>query len=43
MAVNRDPILKRCRYLGIEPGVVGVFKKSNRNPNALKNIGCSIF
>ncbi len=34
MAVNRDPILKRCRYLGIEPGVVGVFKKSNRNPNA---------
>ena len=34
MAVNRDPILKRCRYLGIEPGVVGVFKKSNRNHNA---------
>ena len=34
MAVNRDPILKRCRYRGIEAGVVGVFKKSNRNPNA---------
>ena len=34
MAVSKEPILKRCRYLGIEPGVVGVFKKSNRNPNA---------
>ncbi len=34
MAVNRDPILKRCRYLGIEPGVVGINKSSNRNPNA---------
>lgn len=35
MAVNRDPILKRCRYLGISPAVLGVYKKpSNRNPNA---------
>ena len=34
MAVNRDPILKRCRYLGISPAVVGIDKKSRRNPNA---------
>ena len=34
MAVNRDPILKRCRYLGISPAVVGISKSSNRNPNA---------
>lgn len=32
MAVNRDPILKRCRYLGISPTVVGIDKKSNKNP-----------
>ena len=34
MAVNKDPILKRCRYLGIEPTVVGIAKSSHRNPNA---------
>jgi small subunit ribosomal protein S4 len=34
MAVNKDPILKRCRYLGISPMVMGINKKSNRNPNA---------
>ena len=34
MAVNRDPILKRCRYLGIPASAVGIDKKSNRNPNA---------
>ncbi len=32
MAKNMQPILKRCRTLGIEPGVMGVDKKSNRNP-----------
>ena len=30
MAVNRVPILKRCRALGIEPSVLGYDKKSNR-------------
>lgn len=30
MAVNRVPVLKRCRSLGIEPAVVGIDKKSNR-------------
>ena len=34
MAVNKDPILKRCRYLGIRPSAVGINKSSNRNPNA---------
>ena len=35
MAVNKDPILKRCRYLGISPAVMGVSKKeSNRFKNA---------
>ncbi len=32
MAKNMQPVLKRCRTLGIEPGVMGVDKKSNRNP-----------
>ena len=31
MAVNRVPVLKRCRSLGIEPMVLGYDKKSNRN------------
>lgn len=30
MAVNRVPVLKRCRSLGIEPMVLGYDKKSNR-------------
>ena len=34
MAVNRDPILKRCRHLGISPTVVGIDKSSKKNPNA---------
>lgn len=34
MAVNRDPVLKRCRYLGISPAVVGISKESKMNPNA---------
>ena len=30
MAVNRIPVLKRCRALGIEPQVLGLDKKSKR-------------
>ena len=30
MAVNRVPVLKRCRSLGIEPAVLGIDKKSKR-------------
>ena len=32
MAKNMQPILKRCKTLGIEPTVMGIDKKSNRNP-----------
>ena len=32
MARSKDPILKRCRSLGIEPGYLGYNKKSNKNP-----------
>ena len=34
MAVNHDPILKRCRALGISPAVLGYDKSSNRNPGS---------
>ena len=30
MAVNRVPVLKRCRSLGLEPTYLGIDKKSNR-------------
>ena len=32
MARSKDPILKRCRALGIEPGYLGYNKSSNKNP-----------
>ena len=32
MAVNRVPVLKRCRALGLEPSYLGYDKKSNRTP-----------
>jgi len=34
MAVSRQPILKRCRHLGIDPILLGIDKKSNRNNNS---------
>ena len=30
MAVNRDPVLKRCRSLGLDPAYLGIDKKSRR-------------
>ncbi len=36
MAIDRTPVLKRCRTLGIEPGFMGIDKKSNRS-NARAN------
>ena len=30
MAINRVPVLKRCRSLGLEPAYLGYDKKSNR-------------
>ena len=40
MARDRQPVLKRCRNLGLEPSVLGVNKKSNRNirPNANRKL-----
>ena len=32
MAVDRTPVLKRCRSLGIDPVVMGYTKESKRNP-----------
>ncbi|MCL2616417.1 MAG: 30S ribosomal protein S4 [Defluviitaleaceae bacterium] len=32
MAVSRQPVLKRCRSLGIEPAYLGIFKKSKKQP-----------
>ena len=32
MAVNREPILKRCRSLDIDPSYMGIDKKSKRAP-----------
>lgn len=32
MAIDRTPVLKRCRQLEIEPTVMGINKKSNRQP-----------
>ena len=31
MAVNRTPVLKRCRSLGLDPIFLGIDKKSNRH------------
>ena len=36
MARNMQPILKRCRTLGITPSVMGIDKSSNRNPNPMR-------
>ena len=37
MALNKEPILKRCRYLGISPMVMGISKESNRFKGAGAN------
>ncbi len=31
MATNRDPIVKRCKTLGISPAVLGIHKETTRN------------
>ena len=38
MAVNRVPVLKRCRALGLEPSYLGYDKKSNRAVKAGKKV-----
>ncbi|RUA05963.1 MAG: 30S ribosomal protein S4 [Fusobacteria bacterium] len=37
MAINRQPVLKRCRALGLDPIVLGIKKKSNRGPRPNAN------
>ena len=32
MEINRQPVLKRCKTLGINPATMGIDKSSNRNP-----------
>ena len=32
MAINRDPVLKKCRSLGIDPTYLGMSKKSKKAP-----------
>ena len=32
MAVNKHPILKRCRSLQLDPSHMGIYKESNRKP-----------
>lgn len=36
MAIDRSPVLKRCRMLGLDPVYMGLSKKSNRNARAGK-------
>lgn len=38
MAVNRVPVLKRCRALGLEPSYLGYDKKSNRSVRTGKKV-----
>ena len=33
MAINRTPVLKRCRQLGLDPSVLGYSKESHRQPS----------
>ena len=35
MAVNRDPILKKCRALELDPSYLGIFKSSHREPKRM--------
>lgn len=36
MAKNRQPILKRCKTLGLSPAVLGYSKETNRNPKQMR-------
>ena len=38
MAKNTQPVLKRCRTLGVSPAAMGYSKQSNRNPGGKINI-----
>ncbi len=36
MAVNRVPVLKRCRSLGLDPVYLGIDKKINKTVKKIK-------
>lgn len=38
MAKNMSPVLKRCRYLGIDPVVLGVTKKPSKRKRTMKKL-----
>jgi len=39
MAIDKTPVLKKCRSLGIDPAYLGVYKKSKKQPqNANKKV-----
>ena len=40
MAVNRVPVLKRCRSLGMDPVYLGIDKKSNRQLKRSNHLWC---
>ena len=42
MAVNRVPVLKRCRSLGLEPAYLGYDKKSNRTARKMSEYGLQL-
>ena len=42
MAVNRVPVLKRCRSLGLEPAYLGYDKKSNRTGKKMSEYGLQL-
>ena len=39
MAVNRVPVLKRCRSLGLDPVYLGIDKKSHQTVKKIKQKG----
>ena len=41
MAVNRVPVLKRCRSLGMDPVYLGIDKKSTRQLKKSKQKKCT--
>ena len=38
MAKNTQPVLKRCRTLGVSPAAMGYSKSSNRNPGGKRRV-----
>ena len=43
MAKNMQPVLKRCRTLGVSPAAMGYNKTSNKNPGGQRRAKKSEF